>query len=115
MIFAEEDSEDAPLSLPAGTDGLLLACAQETSRLAAAIAAVDQALSVIVAELSAPPVALQSVDLLRQEAEGLAAVLHVMAEADVSGHELEPSEVTNVVTLHDQRVRLLDPRQEKRA
>lgn len=115
MIFEDEPppamADPAPaLSAP---DRIIEACATEAGRLADAIGGIDRALSAVLGGLADPPLALQGIDLLRQEAEGLAAALALVAEAAASGRPVSAGEIARAVTLHDQCARLRTTRKEK--
>lgn len=88
----------------------LRACTAEAGRIAAALGEVDHALGGLLEAGSgadaAPPRALQHVDLLRQEAEGLSALLGLMARALAGAAVPVRDDLAQVLRLQSQRDRL---------
>lgn len=119
MIFAEEHDQpddtgpqpprSGPPVAPPTAGAMLAACAAEAGHLARALAGLDQAMSAALAGVARAPPELQRVDLLRQEAEGLAATLALVAAAGAPDAMLEPAQITRAVPLHGQHARLHDP------
>ncbi len=113
MIFADHDPPEGP-PLPPATpppapqtvEGLLLACMAEARHVARALAELDRGLGAVDGKL---PRSLQRLDLLRQEAEGLAGALALVVAAPVPGTMLDPDAIMRATALHDQRNRLLHP------
>jgi len=108
MIFEDESppAVTRPVSGRPAPEMMLAACAAEAGRLAVALGGIDHALSSVIDSLAAPPPALQGIDLLRQEAEGLAAALDLVAGAAASGRLVSAEDIARAVPLHDQRARL---------
>lgn len=115
MTFVEEEMEErgpdlAAMSNPPEFASLMMACTAEATRIAHALAEVDAALGILLEAENpigpAPPQALQSVDLLRQEAEGLAALLGLVARSGAAEAALEACGLDQVLRLQSQRDRL---------
>lgn len=109
MIFADgmdaalRDKEDLrPLTVAA----MLLACAEEAKRMADALVRMDRALATNQFREGYIPVALQEIDLLRQEGIGLASILEMIAEDPNPLRELEPATVAGKLAVWSQCVRL---------
>lgn len=106
MTFDHTENPDAPGAITRPAEELLAACVAEARYLAESLHALDQDISSIVSILPQLPPSLQNVDLLRQEAEGLAAVLALLAKAQAAGTELDAAEIARAVVLWAQRDRL---------
>ncbi len=105
MMFEDEPPPAAAGHTPVSKT-MIEACAAEAGRLADALGAIDRAVSAVVDSLVAPSPALQGIDLLRQEAEGLTAALELVAGAAASGRPVSAEDIARAVPLHDQRARL---------
>lgn len=93
---------------------LLSACAGEAERHAAGLSGLDAALGAILSEGrmrsdDLDPALLQQVDLLRQEANGLARLLRLIVESGVEDREIDPSVLRDCLPTANQRHRVLGP------
>lgn len=108
MIFADDDMPPAPADAapPAAllARDLLLACRDEARRLAHALADLDCQLGRAAGPL---PLSLQGLDLMRQEAEGLARILALVA-ATAPRSRIEPGTIAAATPLQAQFRRLTD-------
>ncbi|MBW7921842.1 MAG: hypothetical protein H3C51_07055 [Rubellimicrobium sp.] len=113
MIFADDDPVDPAAALPWGAPAdrrtLLAACADEARHLARALAGLDHALGRALASGAGPPAAAQALDRLRQEAEGLADVLALVAAGPADGRPPDSGDLARALRLHDQRARICPP------
>lgn len=118
MIIVDTDGDAAPDLLEAadlpdrsGHD-LLVACAKEAGRHAAGLAGLDASLGAALANgakdaKAFDPELLQRIDLLRQEAEGLAKLLGLLAELDTQSDMVDGPRIADCVPTAQQRHRLL--------
>jgi hypothetical protein len=109
MIFGDSSEliqETAVDLVPATVAGMLTACSKEAARLAEAISRLDQLLSTILPPGGQIPLAVQEIDLLRQEAEGLASVLRLVAFDPTPERILNPVEVSGTIAVWAQCQRL---------
>lgn len=109
----EDDGTPDPAPTPtvptaSSVQDLLAACAAEAKRQAAAMEDLDGFVGAILmcgAE-AADPKALQRLDLLRQEADGLARVLQLVASLTEHGTMVDGTAVTACLPLAAQRARI---------
>lgn len=109
MIFdTEEDFDDVTdtQDIAVSAHRLLGACAEEAGRLASAIARLDQDVAMLLQDVSKAGVILQHIDLVRQEAEGLAAVLNLVAIAPTPDHMVDPQTLASILKLRAQHGRI---------
>lgn len=109
MIFdADDEFDDSPAppapAVPARQ--LLAACAGEAARLAGAIDRLDREMARLLREVDRPGTVPQQIDLLRQEAAGLAALLHLVAGAPTPDHVVDHETVAGLLKLRAQQGRI---------
>lgn len=109
MIFdgppdLEEPTE--PSGIPVSVHRLLTACAKEAAHIAAGIGELDVALGNVLHDDRLPGEILQRIDLVRQEAIGLAAVLERMSAAQALDHTLDFEVLARLLTLRAQQARI---------
>lgn len=85
---------------------MLIACAEEASRMAEALARLDGALSHLTFPSGKVPLALQEIDLLRQEGAGLASILGMIATDPEPSRRLDPVTVASALAVWAQCARL---------
>lgn len=109
MIFeADDDLEPAappPLN-PVSAQVLLRACAEEAARLAEAITVFDTDFATWMQDHRGPSGLLQRIDLIRQEASGLASVLRLTAAAPDPDHVIDAETLAGLLQLRAQQERL---------
>lgn len=118
MIFEDHSGPTAPAGAGAAGDDigdrtardLLLACAREAERHAENLAAFDAAIGSRLRDRQPelPPSDLQSLDLIRQEARGLARILHLVANAADPGSTIAGVTLRGCLDLAAQRKRLAE-------
>ena len=109
MIFDDiADFEDTaePQGNPMSVHRLLGACAKEASHIATGIEELDVALGRVLHDDRLPGAVLQRIDLIRQEAMGLAAVLERIANAPALDHILDIDALSQLLTLRAQHARI---------
>lgn len=123
MIFEGTEDEDAPPPLPDIVSGrdLLAACAAEVSRQAAAFAALDRTMGKVLGLVQLSAAAnreivsgllheMQGIDRLRQECEGLARTMAVLAVLPSLSSPVQARDVLELAAVGDLQRRLLSQR-----
>jgi hypothetical protein len=109
MIFEPFSPDTAPAAPPTPVTTvaeMILACADEARRIAVALSDIDHAVAEAIMPLGDIPHGLQGIDLLRQEAEGLAAIMRLIVEDPTPDRTLQPEIVAKVLVLSAQHDRL---------
>jgi len=98
-----------------GVEWLLAAGANEATRIATALGRLDQKIGTLMLAAREPGVgipsaglgrALQDIDLIRQEAEGLSRLLLLLARSGANGTPVNDAVIATALSLADQRERL---------
>jgi hypothetical protein len=112
-MFIEDDPEDLPsrdpcFPLSMTVSDLLLSCALESKRQAHSMKSLDLLVGDLLLKGSAAanPLALQKLDLLRQESDGLARVLELLARQADPKEPLDTEKVASCLSLSLQRDRI---------
>lgn len=109
MIFIDATDNGSPDKrdlVPSSVGSMLVACAEEATRMAEALARLDQVLAIIRLPPDNIPLALQQIDLLRQEGFGLARILRMIAEDPDPARTLDPEAVAAALPVWAQCARL---------
>lgn len=99
--------EPSPPSLSLMTNAeLMAACSSEAHRLATVLKALDRALAEGLGDGEPPGMVLQSMDLVCQEADGLATLLQYLVSDRSEDALVDPERLMSMVKLRAQRERL---------